>query len=242
MTGAYRRLLAGLGVVPVGLLIVLGVEVQGARIQSAPAYGPPLDLDGGDGPVVVWLGDSTAAGVGVTGASDALPNQAASVSGIGQHVVSLAVSGARVQDVLQRQLPKVPSGTGVVVIDVGANDVVHGALVRTFHRQYEALLAALPASAKVVMVGVPDMGSPTRLAQPLRAVVGWRGRAFDRAVRDLARRHRARYVDIAGPTGPEFRRHPDRYFFGDHYHPNAAGYALWARAVGPALRAVVPTG
>ncbi len=41
----------------------------------------------------------------------------------------------------------------------------------------------------------------------------------------------ARYVDIAGSTGPAFRRHPDRYFAGDRYHPSDAGYALWARAV-----------
>ena len=240
MTRAGWRLVAGLALVPIGAIAVLGVEAYRARVSPRDDYGPVLNLDGGSGPTVVWLGDSTASGVGVRLPADALPGQAAVVSGRPQHVVSLSVSGARVGDVLKLQVPHVPAGPAVVVIDIGANDVVHGGLVRTYRKHYEQVLAALPPSAKVILLGVPDMGSPTRLDQPLRAVVGWRGRQFDGAVRDLARRHHATYVDIAGPTGPRFRADPGRYFFTDRYHPNAAGYALWAAQVGPALRAALP--
>ena len=242
VTRSARRLIAGLAVVPIGALAVLGFEAYRARVQPRDDYGPVLNLDGGDGPTVVWLGDSTASGVGVTRSADALPAQAAAASGRAQHIVSLSVSGARVGDVLKLQLPHVPTDASVVVIDIGANDVVHGGLVRTYRRHYEQVLAALPRSAKVIMLGVPDMGSPTRLEQPLRAIVGWRGRQFDGAVRDIARRHHATYVDIAGPTGPRFRAEPGRYFFADRYHPNAAGYALWAAQVGPALRGAIPAG
>lgn len=231
-----RRLIAGLAIVPIGAGAVLGVEVYRARIQPRQDYGPVLDLDGGSGPTVVWLGDSTASGVGVTRAADALPPQAAADSGVAQHVVSLAVSGARVSDVLHLQVPRIPADAAVVVIDIGANDVAHGGLVGTFRQTYERVLARLPKQAKVVLLGVPDMGSPPRLDQPLRAIVGWRGRAFDRVVRALARSHHLSYVDIAGATGPSFRHQPDRYFFADRYHPNAAGYGLWAAAVAPVLR------
>src|SRR2546426_819940 len=88
---------------------------------------------------------------------------------------------------------------------------------------------------RIVILGVPDMGSPTRLLQPLRAVAGWRGRSLDTDVRHLAARTpRAVYVDVAGKTGPAFRAHPATYFARDRFHPNDAGYALWARAVADA--------
>jgi len=65
------------------------------------------------------------------------------------------------------------------------------------------------------------MGSPTRLAQPLRAVAGWRGRRLDREVRRLvAARAGTTYVDIAGRTGPPFRRDPERLLAADRYHPS----------------------
>jgi lysophospholipase L1-like esterase len=87
------------------------------------------------------------------------------------------------------------------------------------------------------------MGSPTRLAQPLRAVAGWRGRLLDADVRHLAARTpKAIYVDIAGKTGPAFRARPTTYFSPDRFHPNDAGYGLWAKAVAEATSRRTPSG
>jgi lysophospholipase L1-like esterase len=80
------------------------------------------------------------------------------------------------------------------------------------------------------------MGAIPRFAQPLRAVAGWRGRNLDAEVRRVAADTGAVYVDIAGPTGPPFRRHPGRYFAADDFHPSDAGYGLWADAVLKVLR------
>ena len=97
-------------------------------------------------------------------------------------------------------------------------------------------MRALPAGVPVVLLGVPDMGAIPRFAQPLRAVTGWRGRRLDADVRRVARATGAVYVDIAGPTGPAFRRDPDRYFAADAFHPSDAGYGLWTDAVLKVLR------
>jgi lysophospholipase L1-like esterase len=88
----------------------------------------------------------------------------------------------------------------------------------------------------VVLLGVPDMGAIPRFAQPLRAVTGWRGRHLDATVRQVAADTGAVYADIAGPTGPSFRREPGRYFAADDFHPSDAGYGLWADAVLNVLR------
>lgn len=125
----------------------------------------------------------------------------------------------------------------LVLVSVGANDATHVTGRDAFRARYEEALRALPkgTTTRVVLLGVPDMGSPPRLAQPLRALVGWRGRALDAEVRAVAAAAGATYVDVEGETGPAFRRHPDRYFAADRYHPSADGYALWADAVIAAL-------
>jgi lysophospholipase L1-like esterase len=233
----------------VGLAVVLAVEIQLARGGSRlPDLDLVLDRSGG-GRRLVWLGDSTAAGVGASTAAGALPSQVADglaapdalpadgpgASGISMAV--LAISGARVVDVLADQAAKVAGlEPDVVLISVGANDTIHLTGRGAFRHTYEELVRTLPGGVPVVLLGVPDMGAIPRFAQPLRAVAGWRGRHLDAEVRRVAARTGAVYVDIAGPTGPPFRRDPGRYFAADDFHPSDAGYGLWAEAVLKVLR------
>jgi lysophospholipase L1-like esterase len=222
----------------VGAAVVLAVEIQLARAGTRlPNLELVLDRPGA-GRRVVWLGDSTAAGVGASTAAGALPSQVADgLAAPGVSVGVLAVSGARVADVLADQVPKVAGlQPDLVLISVGANDTIHLTGRGAFRHSYEELLRALPRGVPVVLLGVPDMGAIPRLAQPLRAVAGWRGRNLDAEVRWVAARTGAIYADIAGPTGPPFRRHPDRYFAADDFHPSDAGYGLWAGAVLNVLR------
>jgi len=147
----------------------------------------------------------------------------------------LASSGAVLADVVAEQLPRLPPDAKLVFVSAGANDTTHLTSTGSFSSSYRKLLAGVPETACVVLLGVPDIGSAPRLAQPLRAVAGWRGRALARQVRSLARRSGATYVDIAATTGPAFRR--DRALFAsDGYHPADPGYALWAGAVTSAMR------
>jgi lysophospholipase L1-like esterase len=220
----------------VGAAVVLAVEIQLARAGTRL---PDLDLvldRPGEGRRVVWLGDSTAAGVGASTSAGALVSQVA--DGLPATSVSvLAVSGARVADVLEDQVPKVAGlEPRLILISVGANDTIHLTGRGTFRDTYEKVVRALPNGVPVVLLGVPDMGAIPRFAQPLRAVAGWRGRNVDAEVRRVAADTGAVYVDIAGPTGPPFRRHPGRYFAADDFHPSDAGYGLWADAVLKVLR------
>jgi len=226
-------------------LLIAGPALLGAEVALATRGGtaPPLppDIDacvgcvGGEPPLrTVWLGDSTAAGVGASSADGVVGRQAARRLGRAVDVRVLASSGGRIADVVADQLPQVTADVQVVFVSVGANDATHLTGLDTFTLSYRELLAGLPASACVVVLGVPDLGSAPRLAQPLRAVAGWRGRLIDRRVRQLAQDSGATFVDIAGATGPAFRRNRS-LFSRDGYHPNDAGYGLWAGAVTSAL-------
>lgn len=237
------RVAVGVGVLVAASVVVLGGEVLLARRGVDLSDREPYDLDGrlgGDraGRVerVVWLGDSTAAGVGASAPDEALPRQ---VAGLADHPVDLtvlAVSGARVDDVLADQVEGVPADVETVYVSVGANDTVHLTRAGDFRDRYEQVLAALPDGVHVVLLGVPDMGSTPRFAQPLRFVAGVRGGTIDAVIADLAAAPGRTYVDIAGETGPAFRRDPGELFAADDYHPSDAGYARWAAAVDAAVR------
>lgn len=236
--------LAAVAAVAALVALVLLVEVELARRGPDLTDGGPLELDGlvgagRPGPVegVVWLGDSTAAGVGASGRATALPRQVARAAAGPVELTVLAVSGDRVADVLDEQVAAVPDGTNTVYVSVGANDAVHLTGAADFRRRYEAVLRALPAGVdRVVLLGVPDLGSTPRFAQPLRFLAGVRGGTLDAVIADLADAPGRTYVDIAGETGPAFRRDPGRLFAADDYHPNDRGYARWAAAVVDATR------
>ena len=234
----------GAGALVVVAVVVLGGEVLLARRGVDLSEREPYDLGGrvgGDRPGrverVVWLGDSTAAGVGASTADEALPRQVARLADRPVDLTVLAVSGARVDDVLADQVDDVPDDADTVYVSVGANDTVHLTRAGDFRDRYEQVLAALPDGVDVVLLGVPDMGSTPRFAQPLRFVAGVRGGTIDAVIADLAAAPGRTYVDIAGETGPAFRRDPGELFAADDYHPSDAGYARWAAAVDAARRA-----
>jgi lysophospholipase L1-like esterase len=232
--GLRRRVLLAAAGVPLVAAAVIGVEVELARRGENL---PDVELAWADAGDVhaVWLGDSTAYGVGVTDGEDAVASIVARRRG--ERVTNLAVSGATLAEVVALQLGQVSSlGPDRIYVSVGANDVTHLTRTDDFFRDYRDLLGRLPVDAEVVVLGVPDMGAPPRLAQPLRAVAGWRGRRLDEEVQRAVRNRRDdadrfTYVDIAGETGPTFRENPDRTFAADGYHPSAAGYRVWADAV-----------
>lgn len=181
---------------------------------------------------MVWLGDSTAAGLGASSAATAIPHRVARALGRPVDITNRAVSGDRVQDVIDDQLAGLDGlDPDVVLVSIGANDAVHLTSQADFERAYRELVDAVPDGALLVVLGVPDMGAPPRLAQPLRALAGFRGRQLDRLARSVARAADAVYVDIAGETGPVMRSDTARYFAADRYHPSDDGYELWAEAV-----------
>ncbi len=254
-----RRALVGLAAVPLVAAGVLAVEVQMARTGPDLPDDTPLDHDGrigggggdGAGPALhmVWLGDSTAAGVGASGPDTALPRRVARALDRPVDVTSLAVSGARVADVLSDQVPHLQGlhlqglqglQADVVLVSIGANDVVHLTSQADFRRRYLSLIERVDEAAPgavLVLLGVPDMGAPPRLALPLRWVAAARGRQLDDVAEELARAVGAVRVDIAGETGPVMRSDTARYFARDRYHPSDDGYGVWTAAV---LEQLVP--
>lgn len=246
-----RRFLALVAFVVLGPLVLLGVEVQLAR-----SGGGRLDDEAGERPRqrevrpgpqplhVVWLGDSTSTGVGAGDFTGSMAWRVAEGLTDGPVVLTvLGRSGDQVHEVLDEQLPElpevlIPGADHVVLVSIGANDVT--ALTRrpTFEGRYlqmvdeiEAVLDGAAVSARIVLVGIPDIGTAPRLLPPLRQVAGFRAAQLDDEIATVARRRGVHHVELADRTSSTFSSDPDRYFSSDEYHPSSDGHGVWADAV-----------
>ena len=191
----------------------------------------------------VVLGDSTAAGVG----ADYESGIAASTEReLGRHfqvnMINLAVSGAQMEDVRERQLPTAVSlRPDVVLLSAGANDVTHLTLIRSMRADLRAIVHELRAAnpdVKIVITGSPDMGSPPRIPRVLRGVASRRTKQVNEMFEKEARENSLVFAPIATTTGPLFRQ-DHTLFAADEFHPNERGYATWVPVLNHALATAI---
>jgi lysophospholipase L1-like esterase len=201
-----------------------------ARLAGALA-GAPLR--------VTWIGDSLAAGLGCDDVADTPAHLSARLLERVVDVTVLAVPGAKASDLIERQLDHVDPFTDVVVLCVGANDVASSTPRSVYARQIDEILTAL-APTPVLMLTMPDMAMPDRMAEPLRSLAGARARYFEAARAKVAARHgHVLSVDIASRPQGLTRRAGRRMLCADRFHPSAEGYRVWAERVAHALSAVL---
>lgn len=197
--------------------------------------GPPLRL--------AALGDSSIAGVGADRVADCLAVQIAQrladAAGRPVHVHGHGVSGARTADVAAAQVaaldPRDPPD--VVVVVVGANDIVHVTPPWRYHDDVTRLYAGLRAHVDVPVVAcsLPEVRAISLVGHPLRDVAV----AYGRALGVLQRRAIDRIagvtlVDARQDAGPSFLRLPET-MAADGFHPSTQGYRLLAESLAPAV-------
>lgn len=235
------------GLVAAGVIgaSVLAIEARAAtRREYADAADAPSvsgrygDLAGAPIRLAV-LGDSTAAGLGVTRVEQTVGGRlAAMLADAGYQVMldGLGVSGSRAAD-LRPQVSRalVRQRPDLTVLLIGANDATHLTALADVRRHLGDAVRRLRESGSAVVVGTcPDMGAVRALAQPLRAIVGWRGRQVADVSADAVTEAGGAPVDLAARTGPVFRADPGT-LSRDAFHPSADGYGLWAMALYPAV-------
>ena len=172
-----------------------------------------------DGPLWVVLGDSMAQGIGASAYDRGWPGQLA--DRLPDHrLVNLSVSGGRLTDLLERQIPAMEllGEPDLVTVIVGSNDLISRRLRDALPARLAEMLRRLPAGA---VVGTQPGGRSGALE-------------FNRLVDEAAAERR---IVIA-----EFRDRRMRSWKGklsiDHFHPNDLGYAGMAEIVAEALEKV----
>ena len=212
-----------------------------AACAGRPAPSPRASTTPGRPVRIVVLGDSLAYGTGASAPRTAFIFRAylrVREQHPGSRVDNYAIGGATAADVLRLQAPRLAHARAdIVVICVGGNDVVHRVAAADFARTYANLVArvrALQPHAAIVCCGVPDVGLSPLFTGADHDAVTRLSRQNDAAIRAVAQRAGAEFVDLYATT---LRQHGDvnRFLSEDRFHPSDAGYAQLADALAPAL-------
>ncbi|MEE1823901.1 SGNH/GDSL hydrolase family protein [Streptomyces sp. BE20] len=246
----------GLGLLGVGLVGLLLTEsklavqaigvLEGDPPRADGVYGEAFaDASAGSRPplVLAFLGDSTAAGLGVLRARDTpgalLAAGLASVAERPVRLVNVAFSGGRSADLAGQLDLALPHRPDIAVIMVGANDVTRHSPAQLAVRQLGETVAALRATGCEVVVGTcPDLGTIKPVHPPLRWVARRLSRQLAAAQTIAVVEADGRTVSLGSLLGPEFAARPEM-FAADRYHPSAQGYATAAMAVLPSVCAAL---
>lgn len=224
----------------IGAVALLVTEAMVALLCDASMQ-PPGSADavvgaGDERPFrLVVLGDSTGAAVGAGDVALGYPRRVAEAlaAGIGSRVDLrvLAVSGARVADVLSGQMPRLPGlRPDLVLLVVGGNDVTHLTPAHAVRGDLRAIIAGASATgAHVIVAGIPAMGT-------IRAL----GASYDAVWREEINRAGAARIELAAQTERRFREDPS-LLSADGFHPSASGYAVWTDVIAPVAIAAART-
>ncbi len=191
---------------------------------------------------VVALGDSLAVGTGASSPEKGFIFQAylrLNERYPGSRIDDLAMGGATVAEVLRLQVTRLAheAGANAAIVCVGGNDVVRRTAPAEFAASYATLVerirTALPTAA-LVLCGVPDVALSPLFTGPDGDTIARLARADDDAVRALARRSGAQFVDLFAATRAR-RADATRFLSDDRFHPSDAGHAAFADVLAPAL-------
>ena len=179
----------------------------------------------GAGPLWVVLGDSTAQGIGAPSWEEGYVGQLRRALEDGSarswRVVNLSKSGARTDDVLDRQLPALAGmDADLVTCAIGANDIVRR--VPGLEDRMRQIMARLPERA--IIATLPQGLGPERT------------QAVNQVIRTEAPAAGLVVADVWARTGPPWHGK----YAEDRFHPGALGYADWAAAFADVLHLALP--
>ena len=222
----------------VSVLAIEGLLARRRRYLSADLAPPGSGVFGSGRPLrLALLGDSTAAGLGVTVTGETVGGRLAELlasTGRRVHLSSAAVAGSRAAD-LDAQVARVlvHGVPDVAVILIGGEDAIAFTPLDVVEAELTATVRRLVTAGSSVVVGTcPDLGAARNFSQPLREIMAWSGRRVATASARAASTAEAGVVDLAGRTGGVFRADGGT-LSADGYHPSADGYQLWALALYP---------
>jgi lysophospholipase L1-like esterase len=250
--------LASTGTAYLGARNLLIGQAEKARSVIPKSWDVPPRADGiyapGGGPVQRWqrgmpfdlhlmiFGDSTATGYGC-GTAEEVPGVLiarglADHSGKRIRLSTKAIVGATSKGLSGQVDAMFVAGPppDAAVILIGANDVTAVNGIGASARRLGAAVRRLCASGAVVVVATcPDFGVIKAIPQPLRWTVRTRGLRLARSQAGAVRSAGGVPVPLASLMSGEFRHAAELMLSEDQFHPSAAGYALAASQLLPAL-------
>ena len=255
---AAAATLASTGTAYFGARNLLTGQAAKARRVIPKSWDVPPRADGvytaGGGPVQRWergvpfdvhlmiFGDSTATGYGCRVADEVpgvlIARGVAEQTGKRIRLSTKAIVGATSKGLSGQIDAMFVAGPppDAAVIMIGANDITKPNGIGASARRLGAAVRRLRSAGAVVVVGTcPDFGVITAIPQPLRWYARNRGLRLARAQAGAVRAAGGVPVPFSDLLAPECYKAPEVLFSEDMFHPSAAGYALAATQLLPAL-------
>ena len=169
----------------------------------------------------VALGDSTAQGIGASKPTNSytsiLAERIAKQTGKKVRFINLSVSGAKIRDVIDKQIPQIAQyKPDLVTIEAGANDIPRFD-EKQFAHDFTELAGLLPADTYVS--DMPYFGG--RISKNREAL------AASASIYTSVQAHGLRLVHLQNITRD---RDSFRDYAADMFHPSSRGYQNWADA------------
>ncbi|MEL6690226.1 MAG: SGNH/GDSL hydrolase family protein [Pseudomonadota bacterium] len=200
-----------------------------ARASRLPEAAGPRESEAGavDAQRFLILGDSSAAGVGVSHQSEALAGQLARAmcvdAPIGWKVI--AKSGATVRSTLKTLSACPPERFDFVLIALGVNDTKNGVSLGAWQNGYRDLIRTIDdlfGTPLVCVSGLPPIQDFPLLPDPLRSVLGARAERFDACLQSVIKdAPRIAHLPVNFPLETSAMA-------ADGFHPGPAVYRMWA--------------
>ncbi|MBI3982861.1 MAG: arylesterase [Gemmatimonadetes bacterium] len=208
-------------------LIMLGCM---AREQRKGAAAPDSTETADAAPVVLFLGTSLTAGLGVEPgeAYPALIERKIDSAGYAFRVVNAGVSGETAAGGLRRAEWLLSQPVAVLVLELGANDALRGQDLRETRGNLQAIITRTRAAHPGAAIVIAGMEAPPNLGRAYTA-------EFRRIFRELAEENGAVLIPflLEGVGGvPELNQ-------ADGIHPTAAGHTIMAEHVWKVLEPVL---
>jgi lysophospholipase L1-like esterase len=184
---------------------------------------------------ITVLGDSLAQAIGASnprqGFVAKIADHISQTTGRPVRIINLSKSGAKVADVRYQQLPQVAAThPDIVLVEVGANDVIHHTSTHDFESNFSAVLNALPADRTAVAT-ITRIDSPRVKAKP-HVEAKW-----DQFIAQQVQQCHMQLADAYSQFLPI--QHNLRAYGGDFFHPSNYGYLPWTKAFAPAVDVIL---
>lgn len=217
-----------IGIIGLGLIEITGLILLRSQIGRYKSYWQQ-QASVPAAPDALWyvaLGDSAAQGIGASKPANGYVGLVADSlhrkTGRNVHIVNLSVSGAKVEDVINDQLPQLQRLTlpkdSVITLEIGANNMAHYE-PHSFEQQLDTLLAAMPP--QTVVADVPFFGKGIFRNRETSVV------AANQIVHQLTAKHNLKPAPLHEITMAQSSWLNNA---ADMFHPNNRGYRVWYQA------------
>ena len=213
---------------------VQGLYVRGkAKRVAPPPQKPIIELKGKGEPIhILFIGDSTAAGVGVdefdecvSGRIPALLSEKTGRPIYHRTAGNNSATSGQLRDFVVPNLE--PIEYDYIAVSVGVNDSKNFHTTQRFRKEFGGLLYALHArfpDSVIMWQNLIDMEGIPLLPFPLNKILGIRSRLLRREGRELCFERSALAPDTNWKAVPENFAH-------DGFHASSTGYRIWAEEV-----------